>query len=219
MKFYNYDGEKVDYHLLSKIGGGSYGSVYKLSDFECIKVFRELDTGIDIDTIMFINDLGLDNFYEIYSFLFDKSSNLRGYTMKYYLPEDNSILFRDTSYTLDNFFAIYNSINILSDNHIFIPDLHSDNVVLGSDNITVIDIDIYAKTVLFDQDKLRNKNNRALFSLFKMLYSEGLYNNGIYTDLDVRTINNLFDSTSLDNVKVLKKYKYPIEYIRYSRNR
>ena len=47
MKFYNSSNEKVSYHLLSKIGGGSYGSVYKLSEFECIKIFRELDTSID----------------------------------------------------------------------------------------------------------------------------------------------------------------------------
>ena len=64
MKFYNSSNEKVSYHLLSKIGGGSYGSVYKLSEFECIKIFRELDTGIDFDTITFINSLGLDNFYK-----------------------------------------------------------------------------------------------------------------------------------------------------------
>lgn len=213
MKFYNSSNEEVNYHLLSKIGGGSYGSVYKLSEFECIKIFREIDTGIDADTVAFINNLGLNNFYKIYSFLFNKRKDLRGYTMKYYLPSHTSILLKDTSYTLDNFFAIYNSINTLSDNQIFIPDLHSDNVILGNDEITIIDIDIYAKAILFDPGKLKDKNSRALFSLFKSLYIEGLYNHGIYTDNDIKAINNLFNNDAPSNIKVLKKYKYPIEYI------
>lgn len=213
MKFYNSSNEEVNYHLLSKIGGGSYGSVYKLSEFECIKIFREIDTGIDADTVAFINNLGLNNFYKIYSFLFNKRKDLRGYTMKYYLSSYTSILLKDTSYTLDNFFAIYNSINTLSDNQIFIPDLHSDNVILGNDEITIIDIDIYAKATLFDPGKLKDKNSRALFSLFKSLYIEGLYNHGIYTDHDIKAINNLFNNDAPSNIKVLKKYKYPIEYI------
>lgn len=213
MKFYNSSNEEVNYHLLSKIGGGSYGSVYKLSEFECIKIFREIDTGIDADTIAFINNLSLDNFSKIYSFLFNKRKDLRGYTMKYYLPSYTSILLKDTSYTLDNFFAIQNSINTLSDKQIFITDLHSDNVILGNDEITIIDIDTYAKATLFDFDKLKNRNSKALYSLFKSLYIEGLYNHGIYSSYDIKTINNLFNNDAPSNIKVLKKYKYPIEYI------
>lgn len=219
MKFYNSSNEEVDYHLLSKIGGGSYGSVYKLSEFECIKIFRDVDTGIDPNIIDFINNLGLDNFYKIYSLLFNKSNDLRGYTMKYYLPSSTSILLKDVSYTLDNFFAIYNSINILSDNQIFIPDLHTDNVILGNNEITIIDIDIYARAVLFDYDRLKYRNNRALFYLFKELYLEGLYSYGIYTDYDIKVIDNLFNGNITSNIKVLKKYKYPIDYINDMNNK
>ncbi len=219
MKFYNSSNEVVDYHLLSKIGGGSYGSVYKLSEFECIKIFRNIDTGINVDMMEFINNLGLDNFYKIYSFLFNKNNDLRGYTMKYYLSSYTSILFKDILYTLDNFYAIYNSINILSDNQIFIPDLHTDNVILGNDEVTIIDIDIYAKAVLFDYGRLKFRNDRALFYLFKELYMEGLYSYGLYTDLDIKVINNLFSGDVLNNIKVLKKYKYPIDYINDMNNK
>lgn len=43
MIFYNETGEKIDYHLLKRIGGGSYSRVYMLPNDSCIKVFKEID--------------------------------------------------------------------------------------------------------------------------------------------------------------------------------
>ena len=48
MIFYNETGEKIDYHLLKRIGGGSYSRVYMLPNDSCIKVFKEIDNGIAV---------------------------------------------------------------------------------------------------------------------------------------------------------------------------
>lgn len=214
MRFYNIDGEVNNYHLLSKIGGGSYSRVYMLSPFQCIKIFRELDNGINYEDVDFINSLNLDNFYKIYSLLFNKTGIFRGYTMKYYIPIYESIFLKSSEYTLDNFYSIEKSIDILSKHNIFIPDLHSDNVVLGKDEITVIDTDIYSKAMLFDNDKLSMRNKRALFNLFRMIYIDNLCSYHYYNDNDIGVINNLFDFDNPSKVKVLMKYKYPIDYIK-----
>lgn len=213
MRFYNIDGEVNDYHLLNKIGGGSYSRVYMLSPFQCIKIFRELDNGINYEDINFINSLDLDNFYKIYSLLFNKIGIFRGYTMKYYLPSNESIFLKSSNYTLDNFYSIKKSIATLSKHNIFIPDLHNDNVILGKDEITVIDTDIYSKTLLFDNNKLSIRNKRALFSLFRMIYIDNLCCYHYYTKEDIKIVNDLFNFNDPDKVKVLKKYKYPIDYI------
>ena len=207
MIFYNETGEKIDYHLLKRIGGGSYSRVYMLPNDSCIKVFKEIDNGIDKNNLSFINNLKLDNFYQINDFLFDDNNNFAAYTMNYYRPSNDSILLMPTMYTLDNLNTIGKSIGVLTDNHIFIPDLHSDNVIIGDNNITVIDTDIYAKSLFF----------RALYCLFKMLYKEALYCDFKYCDDDIDNINNLFDYNNADNVKILRRYKYPIDYIRSTR--
>lgn len=217
MIFYNETGEKIDYHLLKRIGGGSYSRVYMLPNDSCIKVFKEIDNGIDKNNLSFINNLKLDNFYQINDFLFDGNNNFAAYTMNYYRPSNDSILLMPTMYTLDNLNTIGKSIGVLTDNHIFIPDLHSDNVITGDNNITVIDTDIYAKSLFFDKDKLEVRNYRALYCLFKMLYKEALYCGFKYCDDDIDNINNLFDYNNADNVKTLRRYKYPIDYIRSTR--
>ena len=96
MIFYNETGEKIDYHLLKKIGGGSYSRVYMLPNDSCIKVFKEIDNGIDKNNLSFINNLKLDNFYQINDFLFDGNNNFAAYTMNYYRPSNDSILLMPT---------------------------------------------------------------------------------------------------------------------------
>lgn len=217
MIFYNETGEIKDYHLLKKIGGGSYSRVYMLPNDSCIKVFKEIDNGIDKNNLSFINDLKLDNFYQINDFLFDGNNNFMAYTMNYYKPSNESILLMPSIYTIDNFNTIGKSIGILTDNYIFISDLHSDNVILGDNGITVIDTDTYAKSLFFDKDKLEVRNYKALYCLFKMLYKEALYRDFKYCNDDIDNINYLFDYNSKDNVKMLRRYKYPIDYIRSTR--
>ena len=50
-----------------------------------------------------------------------------------------------------------------------------------------------------------------------MLYKEALYCDFKYCDDDIDNINNLFDYNNADNVKILRRYKYPIDYIRSAR--
>ena len=73
------------------------------------------------------------------------------------------------------------------------------------------------KSLFFDKDKLEVRNYRALYCLFKMLYKEALYCDFKYCDDDIDNINNLFDYNNADNVKILRRYKYPIDYIRSAR--
>ena len=125
-----------------------------------------------------------------------------------------------TSYTLDNFSGIYNSILKLTDNGIVVSDLHSGNVITDENNITVIDADLYYKLCFIDKIKLQYKNISALIYLFKDLYFESL--DEFHKDCDVNAcvsaIRDLFEPMNALNIdkvyKKLTRYKYPIDYIK-----
>ncbi len=221
MYLYDCNGKRIKYDTTDKLGEGLiYSDVYKISDEVCLKVFKTISDDINFDVLSLIKDLELSHFYIIYDFLFNKTGKFNGYTMKYYPGKTIDILTMPTSYTLDNFSSIYNSILKLTDNGIVVSDLHSGNVITDENNITVIDADLYYKLCFIDKIKLQYKNISALIYLFKDLYFESL--DEFHKDCDVNacvsTIRNLFEPMNALNIdkvyKKLTRYKYPIDYIK-----
>lgn len=219
MVFYNESGKRVVYDCTNRIGGELYGDVYKLSEEECIKICKDKNEAPDKEVLMLIRSLMLKNYYEIYDLLYRKNGVLKAYTMKYYKNEDIDILTMPTEYTLDNLYNLYTSVEKLTKNNIFISDMHTGNIILSSDKITVIDVDLYTINKYYNSRGLRTKNSLALEYLFREIFLEALNEYHIEYPRTARdTITELFTSYS-GNIeekvcKELSTSKYPIDYVR-----
>lgn len=222
MVYYTEDGKRVKFDLKEEdvIGKGVQSKVYKISAEKCLKKLFDDEYG-NYEILKLIRDLKLSSYYIIYDLLFNKKgSALKAYTMKYYVSEEIDILTMPVDYTLYNFFSILDSIMILTENNVYVSDLHEDNVIMNSNGITVIDTDMYTKNRFFYADKLLAKNISAVRCLFKSLYLSSLndYHEGEFKEPIVRKVTDLFRINSYNdaynNVKKLSKYKYPIDYMR-----
>ncbi len=212
--FYDENGEKnINYTVDKSINGGNCGRIFKLDENTLLKYFirGEYDEAA-FKTIMNMN---LDNFYKIYKLLYNSEGKFVGYTMKSYKDENIDILTMPTDYTLDNLIKLSNSVKRLSDNNILINDMREGNSVMDSNNITIIDIDLYKKVNNIDIYDLSNLNKKYLFHLFAGLYFKSLctYHDAFKSDNLV--IDSLFngENDTSDICKRLVKYKYPIDYI------
>lgn len=218
MYLYDKEGQKVNIKPVKELGSGIQGKVYLLSDNTCIKVFSGVKN--DYRIIELIKKLNLNGFYSIYDLYYDKSSKFKGYTMSYHNKEDIDIITEPTEYTLDNLEKLYKSISKLTELGVIATDLHTDNVIMNKEGITVIDADLYDKTVLYNNEKLMQKNINAVFSLFRQLYLGSIDSNtSEYNPLYSNTIISLFNHNIANPVEVttkkLGKYKYPIDYLKH----
>lgn len=220
MRLYDSNGEVVSFSTKEKVGEGIiYSNIYRVSEEECIKIFKSTSDELTLEILSLIRSLNLPGFYSIHDFYFDKNKDFKAYTMKYYQKEDIDILTMPTDYTLSNLYAIYNAIERLTDENVVVDDLHSGNVVLNRDGITVIDADLYYQLLNAERYKLECKNLLALIYLFKDLYFDSLdsFHGSCDTSIYMDSIRNLFDSYDPESIhKVYKKwsrYKYPIDYI------
>lgn len=221
MILYTKDNEKIQIHIKkeNRIGGELYGNVYKLSDSSCIKIYKSIDD-IDLETLKLIKKLDLKNYYKIYEFYYSNRGALKAHTMKYYTSEEIDILTTEMPYTLTNLANLLESVDTLNRNNIVIDDTHSNNAILGSTEITIIDVDLYHFNRFYNKFQLKVKNINALKYLFESLFIEAIikyhpeYNT--FTVLEViKSIFNLYDTSSVENTyRRLEKYKYPIDYVR-----
>ena len=67
----------------NKIGSGMYGSVYKLNEETCIKIYDEVGS-IELNILKKINELKLPNYYKILEFYYNKNNILKAHIMEYY---------------------------------------------------------------------------------------------------------------------------------------
>ncbi len=215
--FYDESKQKKTYRITERYAYGSLGSIYKISDDECLKLFRGTYP-YDIDALRVLKELKPNNYYDIHELLFDANSLFVGYTMKFYHVDDIDITAMPTTYTLDNLYRLRDSVHLLSQNRLFVDDLHSGNTILDKDNITIIDADLYS--INHDKEitksELSRRNYRLLIYLFNTLYLESLEDHGKLHDVDDIVIDDLFNPS--DTVKTIErklvKYKYPIDYIK-----
>lgn len=223
MFLYNEKGKKVRC-IINKdniIGQGLYGSVYRLSANECVKIYKGKNSiEINPEVLKTIRELCLYNFYELHSLLYTKDGNFKGYTMKYYDDYDIDILTTTTEYTLDNLYSLRDSIQRMTVNNIYIHDMHTGNIILGDSEITVIDADLYTFNQIYDNNALRIKNFTALNNLFIEIYMDAIrkYHNEYFNYNTKEIIRQLFNSfseqTTYKMSKKLIKYKYPIDYLK-----
>ena len=175
--FYSEDGQKKEFNCVQFIDCGVQGNIYRLDDGRCLKCFNRR-CSIDEKAFRIIAEMNLANFYKIYEILYKRKiieCKFASYVMEYYEKDlDFDILFMPIEYTLMNFYNIFDSVNKLSEKGIFVSDLHSKNVIINKEAITVIDVDMYTESKLFSKENLIRKNSLAVYSLFRRLYYNAL---------------------------------------------
>ena len=200
------------------ISEGDYGKIFLLCDNSCVKLFKY---NVDNDDVLIdtIKNLNLNNFYEIKELLYDKDKTFIGYLMRYYISKKIDIMSIDSNYTLSNLFSLCNSIIELSNNNINVCDLVKKNTLYTDDGITIIDVDNYVFNKLYsDKNDLTIDNLMSLRNLFVSLFKASRKN--YHDDLDMQEfdirLKYLFDlDNGFENArKVLRKYKYPIDYFK-----
>lgn len=223
MYFYDENKKRISVSVGKKIGEGQYGRVYKLSDDKCIKVYKN-GCIVSSDVFNFIMEANLDNFCKLYRLLYNRKCDLKAIIMRFYVSEDIDILTMPMDYVLDNLRGLYGSVVRLAENRIFASDMHTDNVILGSSEITITDFDLYSFSELQGVEQLRKRNILALRYLFSSLFIEAInrYHADMMDDSMEQDVKSMFElySASLDcsvldrTCNKLVRYKYPIDYLR-----
>ena len=224
MIFYTENNDVLRYKTNNKIGGETCGLVYKVSDDECFKKFRSKNMRIDKEMLLLVQRLGLENFCKIKRLLYNKNNILIGYLMEYYKKENIDILTMPIDYTIDNLCKLYNSVIKLSQNNIFINDMHTGNIIMNYNKIIIIDYDLYVMDGYFTGPLLEYKNIYSLIYLFKTIYKEALmeFHEEYNFEYNRNKIDNMFGMWTPDELdktcKKLIKYRYPIDYIKNKDN-
>lgn len=224
MILYDKKGNRVNFNTEDKIGGRTHGNVYKISDTECIKVYKK-SSEVDIEILKLIKSLYLRNYYEILELYYSRSNIFKAVKTTYYQKQNIDILTMPTNYTLDNLFNISLSINTLTKNNVLVEDSHSENVIMDSNKITIIDVDLYSFNRFRTAKELKIKNLERLAYLFKEIYTEAItdfhpeYKDCITSAL-IGEIFNFYTPHHIESTyKKLSKYKYPIDYIKKYREK
>lgn len=201
------DFDKIQKDLISDIG--SQGLIYKWND-ECIKFYySEQPRCIKIHTkknFEFYKWLNLENYCKLHE-EFYREPNLKkigAYTMEYYEPSDISLLDMPIEYIIENFEIQYRNSMILAENKISTHDLHEKNIIIGDNNMTVIDFDSYYKENILSYRSVLRKNTIILLNLMKKLYLLELKKRNLNNQNNAKIIENLF-SFNEDPVKKLKR--------------
>lgn len=217
MKLYDEDGNAVVVRRIGFVGSGMYGRVYKTSDLKCLKLYRR-GIELDPDTNILIKNLELDNFCKIYKILFDEKGRYKGNLMEYYQKEKVDVLTLSSEYLLDNLRGLATSVLKLLDNKVFISDMNIENVIVNSNEIRVIDTDLYVRREEYKDDVLYRYGISALQGLMLSIYLDSLrkYHNSSRIVDDEMAIKNLFDNpfNVTEVSKKLVRCKYPIDYVK-----
>lgn len=221
MLFYNDQNEKIICNKGTRINDGMFGNVYSLPNNKCLKLYKLDDFDFKPDVINEVKNLNLNNYYKINDLLFDKKGVFKGYTMDYYKDDNIDILDMPMEYTIENLRSIYKSLMTLADNNIWAQDLHSGNVILSKNDMTVIDVDSYVKTFSNYGMRVRDRNIDALYFVFRDIYLDRLKDcyDDLYNVFFNEYLKELFPpayevTMDIDTVsKKLTKYKKPMDFV------
>ena len=214
MIYYTSDSRKIEFTPNENyIGSGIQGTVYKLDDDKCIKIYGEDTRKYDREVFELFKLLSLEGYCKLYDLLYNDKyqSEILGYTMKYYQKEVDNILLMPTEYTLDSFNTLYNSIKKLADNRVMARDTIPANAILGKDNITLIDFDACNFSTL-DKDVLLEVNTNNILYLFRRLYEEGLKSMG--KNIEDKNLAEYLDAIFAYNREPVKALKRRMSYSR-----
>lgn len=161
------------------IGKGTNGKVYLIENNKCLKVYNEgIASKLDKDIFMLLKAYKLDNYYDLYNLIYDENKNNVGYISKYYKTSENNLLLMPIEYIIENYAKMYNSSMILANNKVITKDLYYGNIIIGDNQMTIIDADSY----IFDNcdyARLRSRNLSYLAYVFVGLFQDNSSKLGI----------------------------------------
>ena len=203
---------QIDFNAIQKnlIKKSTQGEVYITNDKECTKFYySEQPLGARIYTTkMFeiLKGLNLENFYQLLEpFYRDKLlTTIGAYSMKYYSESKTSILDMPIEYIIYNFSILYQNAQILSEEKIIMRDLNNRNVIVGDENITIIDAEEYTINHLSTQKHILHQNTLIILTLLKNLFIAELKKQKIYNEQSEYIVKELF-SYDKEPVKRLSK--------------
>ena len=153
------DNNTLKFNINDYFNMGGFGNIYKLDNNKCFKYFY-IPFKYDIEAIKKIMSLELENFYKIYTLLYDQKNDFKGYIMKYYEHMDIDIMTMPIDYLLDNFSILYNSFKKISDNYIYVCD--EVTLIKNECYITIDAIKIKKRLNIFNNKIYRNNmSNKA----------------------------------------------------------
>lgn len=194
--------------------------IYRLDDGDAIKLWKSSFDCSSDEVLKIIKDNDLSNFYKIKEIYYNKSKDKAvGFRTMWYEKEDIDILLECSDYTLSNLYSMFLSLVTLCDNNVWISEIHTDNVILGKKDITIVDTDLYTINRFFSKDSLVSKNINAITNLFYNLYLEALKKHPeLYNERNIGLIKGLFKNVSCEeidkNSATLLRCKRPINYLR-----
>lgn len=203
-----FDFDKLAKDLINDTGCQGY--VYRYGNNQCIKFyFSEQPRGLQIYTkekFDFFKNLDLENYCSLDTVLYrdETLKKIGAFIMQYYESSDVSILDMPIEYILHNFEIHYRNAEILSENRILMHDLHKKNVIIGNENMTIIDFDSYYKQRISRYKSLLRKNTIILLELMKSLYLEELKRQELNSPKAVLLLEDIY-SYSDEPVKQLSK--------------
>lgn len=206
MKYYNNNGEEVNFTATSKINNvGCFGNIYKVAEDDdiCLKEIKDIDpstltifdslpTVISEDIFNYFRDFNDPNFCKLYDLLYNKDRKIVAYTMKYYKSAIDNILSMPVDYLVDNFSAIYDAMDRLAKDLVLVVDLHNRNMILTSDNIVLVDFDKYRREESKPYDVILGINTSALYYAFSKMLNDALSKIGMKTADNVLLVSELF---------------------------
>lgn len=201
------------------IAEGEQGNIYKLNQNRCIKIYTAGMPTINPEVFKIYKELSLEGYSKLHELWYSdvELKEVGAYISDWYVKTRDNILFMPTEYTIHNLSVLYNSIKVLSENQILARDLIPQNVILGSENITVVDFDscrLSTKT----RDELERLNTLAVLKLFREIYKDGLRSLALNIDKN-KALSNYIDAmfkAKEDPVKKLERKMpkgRPIDYI------
>lgn len=222
MKFYDKDGNLTNIKHGKMIYHGRNSKIYQIGDQECIKVLKGYQEEQLEEILKLLMKLDLDGFVKIYELYYSKyKGNLKAFRQELLKEEEDfDLLTASTYYTLNNLWILFKSMGSLTENQVWINDLHTDNVIFGSEHMTIIDTELYTINRFFSNEQLIDKNIKSITDLFFHLYFEAIlkYHPELNTGDNVQKLVFLFKNNKgkdLDrSCKVLARYRYPIDYFK-----
>jgi len=227
MPYYNRKLERLDLSDMKYMTKGGCANIYRNDDIVFKQYYSNTSYSMRLNSDMFdllkqIDEPHFIKLFDIYSklnylvMLKNKIvlSNFKvdGYTAKYYVDNTIDVLYENKDYMLENFYELEKLFNIFSDNRIITTDVRRENVVIGKNNIVVIDPDLFYFTNIINS-KIELKNKEKLLKLFRSILVDAVSNFPLYNKY-IKCIDELCNIEINENTEVIHEMSKRLNYIK-----
>lgn len=227
MSYYDRNHKKLGIKNLKYLNRGGCAKIYSNGEVILKKYYPYTIPRSKLTEGMFdiLSDINNPHFVELLNIykqelLFNKKNNqapefrVDAYTAKYYHDDKVNVLEEHKDYLLDNLREIEELFEIFTDNMIWLDDIKKDNTILTTNNIVVIDPDLY-KIYQSSKEYLSRLNKIELIKLITSIMVHDLKPNGICTMDNLQFINSyIFKSMTKGPKNITDEFSKKLEYVK-----